>query len=777
MGDALNMSLLTVLTVLMAFAESGHVSQVTDGTTASFTAPTANYTVAIYYWPNFHRDDYHQSKKGDGWTEWEIVKNGTPKFPGHLQPKVPLWGYRDESDPQEMARSIGAMADAGIGAIIFDWYRYDDDINGGVMIERALREGFLKAANRDRVKFALMWANHSYIDCHPFAPGVSFGNAQVWRKGEVGRAAFERHTQDAIESYFKQPNYWTIDGRPYFSIYDLERLLLGLGGLAETRAALDGFRTRVKAAGFPDLHLNIVDQTLIGNALELVRGQPFPDDPTRKVESIAELFAALNVDSSTMYTWAHHLYPMLLEQPEKSEATPAGKTFGFADSPTDRPMAPKTTQTTGDASDTSTPLERAAKAGLVAADYAEYGRRAMQLFDERPKALQVTYFPHVSMGWDGSPRNYSMGVVLNNTPQKWGEFLRQTRSWLDRHPESHGIVTLNSWNEWVEGSYIEPDTVNGMKYLEAVSEAFSPGNVGSLPEATDTASHAVLEAGRKLGEKNTVHRYQKLRSGATKTGQGWNVQDFASSFFNPNTEEVTVTMKMVSDAPKFVFANGQTGTYTKAYTLRPMQGETDNFYIGSPAFGKPEWPVAPNINFTGMVEFSGTKPFYCYLLRETECGEATDATDAYFAAWKTWGADVPAVWDEELGQFVIPYTNYWHNEKIWPIGWHSVLTLQNSSDRSVAYTLRHIPYYGGRFDPKNGQITRYQEQAVDIVLEKGEEKRAALQDIFGWEANQMSSMEGCLLISPIPREAQTHSVVRFSVVPNTSGERLHDAIR
>ena len=23
--------------------------------------------MAIYYWPNFHRDAYHQSKKGEGW--------------------------------------------------------------------------------------------------------------------------------------------------------------------------------------------------------------------------------------------------------------------------------------------------------------------------------------------------------------------------------------------------------------------------------------------------------------------------------------------------------------------------------------------------------------------------------------------------------------------------------------------------------------------------------------------------------------------------------------
>jgi len=118
-------------------------------------------------------------------------------------------------------------------------------------------------------------------------------------------------------------------------------------------------------------------------------------------------------------------------------------------------------------------LDRAAKAGLIAADYAEYGKRAMRLLDERPAALGVTYFPHVSMGWDGSPRNYSMGIVLNNTPEKWAGFLRQTKNWLDRHPESRGIVTLNSWNEWVEGSYIEPDTVNGTKYLEAVRDVFS----------------------------------------------------------------------------------------------------------------------------------------------------------------------------------------------------------------------------------------------------------------------------------------------------------------
>jgi hypothetical protein len=125
---------------------------------------------------------------------------------------------------------------------------------------------------------------------------------------------------------------------------------------------------------------------------------------------------------------------------------------------------------------------------------------------------------------------------------------------------------------------------------------------------------------------------------------------------------------------------------------------------------------------------------------------------------------------------VIPYTNYWHHEKNWPIGWHSVLTLKNGANPPVTYTLKHIPYYGGQFNPKNGQITRYKEQVVQVVLQKGEEKKATLQDLFGWATDQMSSMEGCLLLSPSPVEARSGTVIHFSVEPNKSGERLHDYI-
>jgi hypothetical protein len=34
------------------------------------------------------------------------------------------------------------------------------------------------------------------------------------------------------------------------------------------------------------------------------------------------------------------------------------------------------------------------------------------------------------------------------------------------------IMTINAWNEWTEGSYLEPDTVQGLGYLAAIRETF-----------------------------------------------------------------------------------------------------------------------------------------------------------------------------------------------------------------------------------------------------------------------------------------------------------------
>ena len=65
--------------------------------------------------------------------------------------------------------------------------------------------------------------------------------------------------------------------------------------------------------------------------------------------------------------------------------------------------------------------------------------------------------------------------MVGNTPERFRRFLVEAKAMADRQPESKGIITINSWNEWVEGSYLEPDTIHGMAYLEAVRDVFGAG--------------------------------------------------------------------------------------------------------------------------------------------------------------------------------------------------------------------------------------------------------------------------------------------------------------
>ena len=370
------------------------------------------YQVAAYYFPNYHPGDARNTKRfGPAWSEWELVKAARPRFPGHVQPNVPLWGHTDESDPKAMAQKIDAAAENGLTAFIFDWYYYDD----GPFLERGLEQGFMKAPNRDRLKFGLMWANHDWIDIFPYKLGAP---RTVIYPGKITPATWDRMTDMVVVRYFKNPSYWLIDGKPYFSFYDLSQLLDSFGSVPATRAALDRFRAKTKAAGFPDAHLNAV-----------VWGQPvLPVE--RTVADPGKLVADLGFDSVTSYVWIHHV-------PLNEQVT----------------------------------------------DFAKVQKGYLDYWDKAETTFKVPYYPNVSMGWDSSPRarqsdpfgntGYPFtNTVGGNTPERFRAALAETKARLDKKPARDRIVTINSWNEWTEGSYLEPDTVHGLGYLEAIRGVF-----------------------------------------------------------------------------------------------------------------------------------------------------------------------------------------------------------------------------------------------------------------------------------------------------------------
>ena len=379
---------------------------------AAQTDAAGSIIVASYYFGNYHPGDPRNVKnKGEGWSEWELVKAARPRFPGHPQPKVPRWGYGDESDPRVMAQKIAAAADHGIDAFIFDWYYYDD----GPFLDRPIDIGFLQAKNNHRLKFGLMWANHDWQEIQPYKRGTP---PKLLFPGKVTPATFEKICDHVIKDYFQHPSYWRIDGRPYFSFYDLSKLLENFGSVEATRAALDQFRTKARAAGLPGLHLNAV-----------VWGQPILPGERTELDA-AKLVRELGFDSVTSYVWIHHV-----------------------------------------------PLPR------QVTDYDFVRDRYFEYWNEAEKRFGVPYFPNVSMGWDSSPRaaqedafgdfGYPFtNTIGGNTPARFRAALQKTKQRLLAQPGGPRILNINCWNEWTEGSYLEPDVVNGMKYLEAVRDLF-----------------------------------------------------------------------------------------------------------------------------------------------------------------------------------------------------------------------------------------------------------------------------------------------------------------
>jgi hypothetical protein len=374
---------------------------------------TNHYEIAAYYFPNYHVDPRNEKLYGTGWTEWELVKQARPRFEGHDQPRVPVWGYEDEADPQVFARKIDAAADHGLTSFIFDWYWYND----GAFLNRSLEEGYLQANNRDRLKFALMWANHNWVDIFPLKRS-QYENPLLLYPGTVTGQTFEVMTDTIIEKYFSQPSYWKIDGCPYFSIYELFRFIEGLGGIDQAKSALERFRAKTRAAGFPDLHLNAVVW-----GVQLLPGETQLTNPR-------DMLKQLGFDSVTSYVWIHHI--------------------PFPDFPV--------------------------------TDY-HHVRESMKQYNRTTAAeYEIPYYPNVTMGWDSSPRtvqsdrfdllNYPFTPTLGgNTPDAFRKALEDVKAFLDTQP--HKIFNINAWNEWTEGSYLEPDTVNGMGYLEAIKAIFT----------------------------------------------------------------------------------------------------------------------------------------------------------------------------------------------------------------------------------------------------------------------------------------------------------------
>lgn len=275
-------------------------------------------------------------------------------------------------------------------------------------LENCLNDGFLKARNRSLMKFYIMWANHDVTYGWDRRIADVDTDTVVW-SGMADERQFEKIGKRWIEKYFTLPEYYKIDGKPVLSIYDLQNFIAGLGGLENAVGAMNWLDREAKKSGLPGVHFQHIKY---GTALTNKSGF----DKASNMENTADVIRRMPFDSLTHYQFVHF--------------TKMGR------------------------------------------DYNEILADVFKEWENIDKNFDIPYYPHISIGWDNTPRykSHIKDVTTGNSPQAFESALTAAREYADKHNVS--LITLNSWNEWTETSYLQPDDLNGYGYLEAVKKVF-----------------------------------------------------------------------------------------------------------------------------------------------------------------------------------------------------------------------------------------------------------------------------------------------------------------
>ena len=185
-------------------------------------------------------------------------------------------------------------------------------------------------------------------------------------------------------------------------------LVQGLGGVKKTKEALDWFRKRCIEKGLPGLHLQLNQHQV---CYDIHDGD--------RLMGIDEVINYFGFESCTNY--------QMINIPTKPWST-----------------------------------------------YAEAVENLMAGWERLNADSPVPYFPQISCGWDNNPRfKLSKTIQLEGAcPALFKKALERAKEFVDAHPDQVPLITINSWNEWTEGSYLEPDDIYGYGYLDAVKEVF-----------------------------------------------------------------------------------------------------------------------------------------------------------------------------------------------------------------------------------------------------------------------------------------------------------------
>lgn len=365
-----------------------------------------------FYLPQFHTIPENDQWWGDGFTEWTNVRKAQPLFPGHDQPRVPLYGEYNLLDDEtkiwqaELAKQYG----------IFGFCYYHYWFKGGRKLLEKPAEQMLANPKVD-LPFCFCWANENW------SKNWDGGNREVIMEQDYGeKSDWEKHFQYLLP-FFKDRRYITVDGKPLFVIYKPDQII-------DLYQMTTYWRQRAVEEGFPGLCLAFQFPTYYSDM--------YYRDDVFDFRIGFEPVHARNLSSMKPGT--------------SNKVKLIRKFFG----------------------ENILSYYRKKRTPKFSGGFSNAQSLAMYFYDEIwEKILNAPwteeFIPGAFVDWDNTPRNKHGLVHSGFSIEKFQHYM--TRLIKRAKTENKSMIFINAWNEWGEGAFLEPDKTYNFQKLEAVKNS------------------------------------------------------------------------------------------------------------------------------------------------------------------------------------------------------------------------------------------------------------------------------------------------------------------
>ncbi len=363
--------------------------------------------IISFYLPQFHTIPENDLWWGKGFTEWVNVKNATPLFKDHKQPKVPLNNnYYNLLNNETKQWQISLAKKAGVDAFCFYHYWF----NGKLMLEKPLQQ-FLLNSGLD-IEFCLSWANPPWTKIW-----ANKGGTILIDQKYGGKAEWKNHFLYLLP-FFKDDRYIKEGNKPLFIIYEPSQI-------PKLNEMIAFFNDEAINHGFDGMKF----------------AYQYYLEP-KKDKNIRKLFD-YDIEFQPIYSIENNRSRLKAKFIKKSKKISLFLNRLFKISVED--------------------------AFLKKIRIDDYDVLWEKILAEKPKDCKS--IPGAFVNWDNSPRRGSSGrVVINSSPEKFEKYMYKLIIKAKNEYKSNYLF-ITAWNEWAEGSYLEPDVDNNHEYINALKNA------------------------------------------------------------------------------------------------------------------------------------------------------------------------------------------------------------------------------------------------------------------------------------------------------------------